>query len=256
MSAALEGKVAVITGGSTGLGRGIAELYAAEGAKIVVGDVRPEPGEATVEAIRAAGGVAEFVQCDVTRSDQVQALVDHAEQTFGALDIMTANAGILGRGHKKSLVDITEDELRQIIDVNLVGTWNTVKHAIPALLRAGGGAISVTTSTSADRGTAKAPAYAASKGAVNAMVYAVAIDLMPDIRINAVAPGAMATDLGVHAAEEMGIDVKDVVAQAHAVKLADPIECALAHLYLVSPESAGMTGQILTVDGGATVRHP
>jgi NAD(P)-dependent dehydrogenase (short-subunit alcohol dehydrogenase family) len=252
----LDGKVAVITGGATGLGARIVEVYAREGARLIIGDIRLEQAQERADAVRNDGGEAFALTTDISDSSSVEALMAEAETRFGQLDIVTANAGILGRGHKKSLVDVTEDELRQIIDVNFVGTWNTLKHAIPALRRAGGGAISVTTSTSADRGTAKAPAYAASKGAVNAMIYAAAIDLMPDIRVNAVAPGAMATELGVHAAQEMGIDVSDVIAQAHAVTPADPIECALAHLYLVSPESAGMTGQVLTVDGGATVRHP
>jgi NAD(P)-dependent dehydrogenase (short-subunit alcohol dehydrogenase family) len=252
----LDDKVAVVTGGATGLGAAIVELYAREGARVVIGDIRTEEAERTAEMVRGAGGEAVARGTDVADSASVAGLIEVAERTFGQLDVVTANAGILGRGHRKSIVDVTEAELRQILDVNFIGTWFTFAHAIPALRRAGGGAISVTASTAAERGLAKAPAYAASKGAIVALMRSAAVDLAPDIRVNAVSPGAMATQLSSHAAADAGVGAADMVAQAHAVEFADPIEAAYAHLYLVSAESAGVTGSVLTVDRGASARHP
>jgi NAD(P)-dependent dehydrogenase (short-subunit alcohol dehydrogenase family) len=252
----LDGKVAVITGGATGLGAVIAEVYVGAGARVVIGDIRADEAEATAAKLRGDGRDATAQVTDITDSASVGALMRRAEEEYGPVNIVTANAGILGRGHKKSIVDVTEDELRQIMEVNFIGTWFTFQHGITALQRAGGGALSVTCSTSASRGTAKAPAYAASKGAILALMRSAAVDLWPEIRVNAISPGAMATQLGVHVAEEKAMDVSEVTAQAHNVVAADPIESALAHLYVVSPESAGVTGQDITVDRGATVQHP
>ncbi len=253
---ALDGKVAVITGAATGLGAVIAEVYAGAGAKVVLGDIRADEVAATAAKLRTNGAAALAQKCDVTDSDSVRELMLRAEAEYGGIDIVTANAGILGRGHKKSIVDVTEDELRQILEVNFIGTWFTFQHGIAALKRNGGGALSVTASTSASRGTAKAPAYAASKGAIVALMRAASVDLWPEIRVNSVSPGAMATELGVHTAQELGLDVSEIMAQAHNVVAADPIESALAHLYLVSPASAGVTGQDIHVDHGATMQHP
>jgi NAD(P)-dependent dehydrogenase (short-subunit alcohol dehydrogenase family) len=252
----LDGKVAIVTGGATGLGAAIVELYASEGARLVIGDIRNEEAEHTAEATRRAGGEAVAWTTDVSNNESVATLIEHAEHTFGRVDIVTSNAGVLGAGHKKSIVDVTESELRQILDVNFVGTWFTLYHAIPALLRAGGGTISITASTGAERGIPKAPAYAASKGAVVALMRSVAIDQAPQIRVNAVSPGAMATQMSVHAAEELGVSPSEVIAQAHAVEMADPFEAAHAHLYLVSDEATGVTGSVVTVDRGASARHP
>jgi 3-oxoacyl-[acyl-carrier protein] reductase len=256
MTGVLAGKVAVVTGGATGLGAAIVALYAGAGARVVVGDIRPQEAEAVAASARAAGGDVDVVDVDVSRGADVARLIEHAERRHGRIDVVTSNAGILGRGHKQSIVDVSDDELRQVMDVNFGGAWNVLRHAIPALRRAGGGAITVTGSTGSERGIPKAPAYAASKGAIAALVRAVAVDVAPEIRVNAVLPGAMATRIAVHAAQEKGIAADEVVAQAHDVEFADPLECAQTHLFLASPAAAGINGQLVTVDRGLSVRHP
>ena len=119
----LSGKIAIVTGGGTGIGGETARLYAEEGARVVVGDIRPEDGEATVKAITDAGGEAVFVATDVSKSADVEVLVAAAESEFGGLHVMTANAGILGRGHNKSLVDLSEEEIDQIVAFNNEVSW-------------------------------------------------------------------------------------------------------------------------------------
>ncbi len=257
----LSGKVAVLTGGGTGIGRQTALLYAEEGAKVVVADIRPEDGAATTKAIVDAGGDAIFVRTDVSRSAEVQELVSAADSHFGAVHVMTANAGILGRGHNKSLVDITEEELKQIIDVNFWGVLWSFKHAIPVIQRSGGGSMTATASIAAIRGYPKFPAYCASKGAVTALVRSLAIDLGPEIRVNAVAPGTVATEIAQHNVEETGKPFAPPAGIPGAAELSyarpgDPRELAHAHLWLASDDASFVTGQTLVVDNGRTVAVP
>jgi NAD(P)-dependent dehydrogenase (short-subunit alcohol dehydrogenase family) len=252
----LKGKVAIVTGAGTGIGREIALLYAEEGAKVVVGELRPEEGGATVDAINGAGGEAIFVATDVAKSADVQELIKAAESHFGALHVMTANAGILGRGHDKSIVEISEDEIDQIMSVNFMGVVRSFKYAIPAILKSGGGAMTATASLSGHRGYAKLPAYCASKGAVLALVRAVALDVLPDIRVNAVSPGTVATEIGAHNAEETGREFTPPprsIGEEPYTRRAHPRELAHAHLWLVSDDASFVTGQALLVDNGRSV---
>ena len=145
----LDGKVAIVTGAATGLGRETAVLYAEEGAKVVVADVRRDEAQATVGRIRAAGGEATFIATDVSDRDAVRALVEATEEHHGGLHVMTANAGILGRGAGKSLEDITEEEIEQTMAVNFGGVARCFKYAIPLIRRSGGGAMTATASLSA-----------------------------------------------------------------------------------------------------------
>ncbi len=246
----LRDRVAIVTGSATGIGRQIAMLYAEEGARVVVSDVRASDGAETVKRIRDAGGEAIFVEADVSKSSEVAAVVEAAVREFGALHIMTANAGVMGRGTRKSLVEITEDEFREIMAINFDGVWLAFRHAIPEIERAGGGAMTATASLAAHRGGAKLPAYCASKGAVVALVRSVAADLAPRIRVNAVSPGAVATELMAHTAESLGVDPASMTPTTSWGGLADPRDIAQAHLFLVSDASRFMTGQALIVDGG------
>lgn len=247
----LEGKVAVVTGAGTGVGHAIARLYAEHGAKVVVADIRPTVGNATVAAITSAGGDAIFVEADVSQREQVAAVVAEAERHYGALHVMTANAGALGRGAYKPLAELAYDEIEEIMAINFFGVLYSFKEAIPAIRRAGGGAMTVTASISAHRGKPDLPIYAAAKGGVVALVKSLAIDLMPAIRVNAVTPGAVMTQIGVHTAEAKGLPAPPPRPDKTKYGgVADPREIAHVHLFLASDEASYVNGHSLVADGG------
>jgi NAD(P)-dependent dehydrogenase (short-subunit alcohol dehydrogenase family) len=251
--ARLAGKVAIVTGAATGLGREIAELYAAEGAQVVVADVRGPDGDETVAAIREAGGEAVFARTDVTKTADVRAAVETAEREFGRLDVMTANAGMLGRGAYDRLEDIAEEDFEQVMAVNLNGVFYAFKHAIPAIRRAGGGVMTATASVGAYIGGGRIEAYSASKAAVVALVRALAGDLMEDgIRVNAVAPGSIVTDFGKRTAELRGDPdfALPIDPNRKPIPRAQPRQIAEAHLFLASADASFVTGSTLVADGG------
>jgi NAD(P)-dependent dehydrogenase (short-subunit alcohol dehydrogenase family) len=252
----LDGKVAVVTGAATGLGRQIATLYAREGARVAVADIRRQEGEETVAAIRADGGEGLFVETDVVSSASVQAAVAAAEEAFGAVHVMTANAGILGRGAGKSLVDLSDAEVAQVMDVNFYGVLYAFRAAIPAIRRAGGGAMTTTTSIAAHRALASLPVYCASKGAIVALMRAVAADVAPEIRVNAVSAGTMATEISEHNAEDRGVtEIRRYGKPTDDAfsRIADPLEVANVHLFLASDDASYVNGQALVADGGKTI---
>jgi NAD(P)-dependent dehydrogenase (short-subunit alcohol dehydrogenase family) len=255
MSGRLEGKVAIVTGGGTGLGREICLLYAQEGAKVVVSDIRDE-AEETVAAIADAGGESTFVQANVAKEDDVTKLVEAAEKTYGGLHVMTANAGTLGRGHRKSIADLQEDEVREVFDINFFGVYYSFRHAAPLIERSGGGSMIAVSSTSALRGMADLSAYSASKGAVSALVRAVAAELAPKrIRVNAVVAGPMATQLHRHLSEDRGEDPANVPQSAPDSErgIAHPREVAYVALFLASDEASFVSGEEYRADGGRSI---
>lgn len=257
MAERLQGKVAAVTGGANGIGRAIALLYAAEGARVVVADIRAEDGEETVAAIRSLGGEAIFVDTDVRVGDDLRALVEAAEGSYGALHIMTANAGILGTGTGKSLIDMAEAEIQQLLDVNFVGVCRAFMHAVPAIRRAGGGAMTATASLAGHRAFGRMPIYAASKAAIVSLGRSLAVDLAPNIRVNVVSPGSIDTNIRRHQAQDDNVETdEDSIARAEELAATTfggrgvPGDIAHAHLFLVSDEAGFVTGQTLIVDGG------
>lgn len=249
----LAGKVAVITGATSGLGRAGAVRFAAEGAKVVAGSRREAEGKEVVDEIERAGGEALFVACDVTRSDDVRDLIAAAEERFGSVNVLYASAGVM---HAASAPDTSEEVWRQTIDVNLGGTFRLAKFGIPALGRAGGGSIVLTASELGLVGTSRAVAYCASKGGVVNLTRALAIDCAPlGIRVNAVCPGPIETPMLRDWFNEEPDPAKAEQAQIDPIllkRIGRPDEIADAVVHLASDASSYMTGTTLVVDGGAT----
>ncbi len=248
----LQDKVAIVTGAATGIGRATAELYAEQGARLVVADIRVSEGEAVAASLCAAGGQAIFVKTDVSRSDDLERLVATAESHYGRLDILTANAGIIGRNPWTPLHESRAEDFEQVIAINLYGVVNAFKFAIPALMRSGGGALTATTSLSAHRAVRGLDAYSASKAAVVGLVRSLTAQYSPAIRINAVSPGAVATELAAHTAELNGDNGVSWPERSH-VAVAGVRDIAYAHLFLACDESAFVMGQVIKVDGGRSV---
>lgn len=255
----LEGKVAVITGGASGLGEATARLFAAEGAAVVLGDIHEGRGNDVVRAIENDGGKAAFAHTDVRRPEQVKALVELAESTFGHLHIMVANAGIGGAASRKQLEEVTEEEFDEVMQVNTAGAWRSFKYAAPAIRRAGGGAMTSSASIAGltTLGGAKLGAYSASKQAAVSLTRHFAAELADDnIRVNCVCPGRMLTNID----ESYGYD-EQALAKAQTTRrtgkidgarrvICDPIEVAYLHLFLCSDEASFVNGQAIMADGG------
>lgn len=251
--ARLDGKVCLITGAATGLGRTAAELFAREGGRIVVADVA-DAGEA-VESISAAGGEATAVHCDVGDEDAVRGAVAHALDTFGRLDVLYNNAGVSLAGDDGPVetdVATWETTLR----VNVTGLATCCRHGIPAMLDSGGGSIVNVASFVAHLGAATPQiAYTASKGAVLSMTREIAvIYARRGIRANALCPGPVLTPL---LAKYMADDAERERRLVHIPmgRFGEASEIAAGALFLASDESSFMTGQSLLVDGGITAAY-
>jgi len=244
-------KVALITGGASGIGRATAMLFAQEGASVAIADINVERGQATVAEIEAAGGKAIFIPCDVTRGEDCRAAVEQTVAVYGRLDILFNNAGIIRRA---DVVTTTEEEWDRVMAVNVKSVFLMSKYAIPHLEQAGGGAIINTSSGWGLKGGGNAVSYCASKGAVTNMTRAMAIDHgSKNIRVNAICPGDTDTPMLRDEARQLGQSEADFMADSAARPLrrfAQPVEIAQAVLYLASDDASYVTGAALVVDGG------
>jgi NAD(P)-dependent dehydrogenase (short-subunit alcohol dehydrogenase family) len=248
---ALKGKVALITGGASGIGHATALLFAQEGATVTVADINSELGLAVVQAIQSAGGQATFIRCDVTKAYDCRQAVDATLEQFGRLDILFNNAGIIRRA---DVVEITEEEWDRVMAVNLKSIFLMSKFAVPVMAKAGGGAIINTSSGWGLKGGPKAVSYCASKAAVVNMTRAMAIDHgAQNIRVNCICPGDVDTPMLRHEARQLGQTEAEFLAEAAIRPLrrfGKPVEIAHAVLYLASDASTYVTGTALLVDGG------
>ncbi|MFZ6046520.1 SDR family oxidoreductase [Pseudomonas sp. CR3202] len=251
MSMKFSGQVALVTGAGNGIGRATALAFAAEGLKVVVSDVDVAGGEGTVEQIRAAGGEACFIRCDVTRDAEVKALMDGTLAAYGRLDYAFNNAGI--EIEKGKLAEGSEAEFDAIMGVNVKGVWLCMKHQIPLLLAQGGGAIVNTASVAGLGAAPKMSIYAASKHAVIGLTKSAAVEYAKKkVRVNAVCPAVIDTDM-FRRAYEADPKKAEFVATMHPVgRIGKVEEIAAAVLYLCSDAAGFTTGHALAVDGGAT----
>jgi NAD(P)-dependent dehydrogenase (short-subunit alcohol dehydrogenase family) len=251
------GKVALITGGSSGLGEATALEFAARGAKVVIAARRAEQSAAVVKRISALGGEAHFVRADVSRGADIEALVKEAVARFGRLDCAVNNAGISGP-RLVPLADVTEAQWDEVMNVNLKGVWLCMKHQIPAMLAGGGGAIvnvaSIYGSKPSDMGHGP---YATSKHAVIGLTTSAAVDYgQSPIRINAVAPGFTRSEMvNPDRAPRAAEHYKLLTARHSSMnRLGRAEEVANAIVWLCSDEASFVNGAVLTVDGGGAGR--
>ena len=243
----LKGKVAILTGAGTGIGRATATLFAREGAQVVLGGRRTEPLAQAVESIRREGGTATFLGADVTKSDEVRGLVETALSTYGKLDIVFANAG--HHPSRTNILDTTEEAWHDTLNTNLTGVFLTCKYSLPALIENGGGSIVVTSSMVGLTGVKNRIPYGASKGGVNQLVKCMAIDCAEHhVRVNAVCPGRVMSEMVAHLKGEDGW--KGLTKPYPLGQRGEPEDVAQAALYLASDESRWVTGVLLPVEGG------
>jgi NAD(P)-dependent dehydrogenase (short-subunit alcohol dehydrogenase family) len=249
MAGRVDGKVALVTGGGSGIGRATALAFAREGAKVIVSDVAAEGGEETVRHIKSNGGEAMFVKADVANPVDVAAMVRKAVDTYGRLDCAFNNAGIAGQ--MASTADSSEDNWNRIMAINLTGVWLCMKHEISQMLAQGGGAIVNTASIAGLVGFSNAAAYVASKHGVNGLTKTAALEYAKQgIRVNAVCPGFIQTpllDQALLTQPQMG---EAVVALEPVGRLGKPEEIAEAVVWLSSDAASFVTGLPMVVDGG------
>ncbi|MBV1932570.1 MAG: SDR family oxidoreductase [Porticoccaceae bacterium] len=251
----MQDKVVMITGAGSGIGRESARLFAAEGAKVVVSDINAEAGEATVELVKEAGGEAAFIQCDVSKGPQVEALVQGAVDTYGRLDAAFNNAGVEG-DTQATTITCTEENFDLNIAVNLKGVWWCMKYEIEQFLRQEtSGAIVNTSSLAGLKGVPRGNAYVAAKHGVIGMTKSASLEFArKDIRVNAVCPGAIETPMlnRIVKGSEKGYETMRKMEPVG--RLGKPSEIAEAVVWLCSDKASFVTGLAMSVDGGSYAR--
>lgn len=247
-----DGKVVVITGGADGIGRACADMFSQRGATVVVADIDVEAGQQTQMQL---GEKSLFIETDVRSMTSMQAMADRTVQQFGGIDILVNNAALALNG----VVDeIDEDRWTTVIDTNLNGFWRGMKVCVPYMRKRGGGAVVNMSSVQGLIGFKGWPAYAAAKGAINALTHQTAIDLAPaKIRVNAVAPGTIMTPMNERIFEEMD-DPSELIntwSKAHPIgRFGRPEEVAELVTFLASDRATFITGEVVRADGGLAVR--
>lgn len=249
----MHGKVALVTGGNSGIGRAAAELFAKHEAAVVVADLHATEGEDTATAIRAAGGTATFIQADVTAAAEVRRLVEATVQTYGRLDYAFNNAGVIGP--RVPTADCAEDDWHAVIAVNLTGVWLCMKYEILQMVQNGGGVIVNMASILGLRSNPRyGPAYAASKHGVVGLTKLAAVQYASqNIRVNAVCPGVIRTPMTASIFEDAELEAR--ITGWHPLgRIGEAAEVAEAVVWLCSESASFITGHALPVDGGAIAK--
>ena len=248
----LAGRVALVTGGASGIGRAAAELFAEQGAAVVVADLSSN-GEETVAAISAAGGEATFVQADVSVEADVEAAVRAARSAYGELDAAFNNAGV--GAPRSPFEELDSAAWDSLMAVNLRGVWLCMKHELATMVPLGRGTIVNTASVAGVVGTAGLSSYTAAKHGVVGLTRTAAVEHgRSGIRVNAIAPGFTRTPMVKDVLEDPNSDIEELLGASPMARMAEPREIAEAVLWLTSPLSSFVTGHVLVADGGYTAQ--
>ncbi len=247
----LEDKVALITGGGSGIGRASSLLFAREGARVAVADYAVEGGQETVSQVRSAGGEALFIQADVSKSADVQRMIETVVNAYGRLDVLFNNAGIEGPAAK--VAHYSEEDWERVIAVDLTAVYLGMKYAIPQMLKQGGGVIISTASVAGLVGFPGAAAYCAAKAGVIQLTRTVALEYAEqNIRVNCICPGVISTPMFRRVVGER--PEEEFVRLEPVRRLGKPEDIAYAALFLASDESSFATGAPFIIDGGYVAR--
>lgn len=255
----LKNKVAVITGGGKGIGKGIAEIFVMEGAKIVICGRTKKALDETIKSLRKKGGVAIGIKCDISKSNEVRKMVEKAIEKFGRIDILVNNAGISIL--LKTFEELTEEEWDRVFNINVKGSWLCSKYIIPEMRRIGGGSIIMISSISAYRGQTLNNCYNASKAAMELLMKNMALDSAKDgIRVNSICPAWIATEKNkLGEIDECTVTLphgikkfSDIIKMHPIGRIGKPEDVAWTAVYLASDESSWVTGASFMIDGGYT----
>ena len=248
----LEGKVAIVTGGASGIGRAICELFAEEGANVAIADIDVNGGQETLRRIKDAGGEATFLKTDVSVESEFEELVQATVRAFGTVDILVNDAAAFVFGRVE---EVTDDDWARVMGVNVIGASYGVKHVLPVMKKAGGGSIVNVASVSAFIAQPAFVPYNASKGALLQLTRCLALDLAPhNIRVNCVCPGAVQTQASEQHRQFLKSDPEEFRQEAAGAsfqkRVGKPKEIAYGVLFLASDEASFVTGTPLIMDGG------
>jgi NAD(P)-dependent dehydrogenase (short-subunit alcohol dehydrogenase family) len=253
MPGIVEGKVALVTGGGSGIGRATALKLAQEGAKVMIADYIQEGGERTVKIIAEAGGIGNFILTDVSVAGQVETMVARAVEQYGHLDYAFNNAGTEGR--VATTVECSEENFERTIAINLKGVWLCMKYEIPLMLKQGGGSIVNTASVAGLVGFERLPAYNASKHGVVGLTRTAALEYAAkNIRVNCVCPGVIRTPMVERIIDTGGFTEQELNAGEPVGRMGQPEEIAQGVVWLLSDSASFVTGHPMTIDGGWVAR--
>lgn len=252
MSGQLESNTAFVVGGSSGIGRAVAERFGSEGAKVVIGSRQEEPqsgGDPTHTAINQAGGEALFTTCDLTNQESVNTAVEEVIEEFGSIDIVFNSAGTMTRG---PITETDEADMEQVLDVNLQGPMRLAKATLPELIKTKGTLTNIS-SEAGERGIENLPVYCASKGGVNTLTKQLAVEFGPrGVNVNAISPGTTKTAINKQVRENNPEWIDERRRNIPIRVLNEPEDIAELAVYLVSDRARTMNGAIVNIDGGTT----